>query len=531
MAHCFNIRLLGSIFVLAASYGLTLHAADRTIQADFNDSSGPLDKRFNFCVGSDRAAIHLRDDDMAQLKFVRDTCGFRYIRFHGLLNEEMHVYSETADGKPIYNWSNIDKIYDGFLKMGVKPFVELGFMPEALASGKQTIFWYRGNVTPPKSYEKWATFIQALVQHWTQRYGKDEVQNWYFEVWNEPNLHGFWAGTKAEYFHLYDVTVAAIKAVDPDYRVGGPSGANNEWVPAFIAHCHDNNIPLDFVSDHHYGCYNGYLDADGTKKLILDWKPDAIIGSVEQTKKMITSSAMPNLPYYVTEWSTSYTPADPAHDSYFSAAYILEKLKQAGDTADCMSYWTYSDIFQEAWPTPSAPFHGGFGLLNIQGLRKPAYFSYYFLNHLGDTQLRCADSRSWVCKNDTGVQILFWDFSKLNEVGPNQVFFKKYLPANPAGSAHIVLSNIPSGDYTLKVYRVGYRNNDVFDAYLDLHSPHVEGHPELLPPDALAYLQKASSGDPAITKPIHIGNDKAFRLDLDVKENDVCFVTLDRVSH
>ncbi|HEY1686572.1 MAG TPA: hypothetical protein VGG19_17545 [Tepidisphaeraceae bacterium] len=502
-----------------------IHAADRTIQADYTDIAGPLDHRFNFCVGSDRAAIHLRDDDMQQLKYVHEACGFRYVRFHGLLSEEMHVYSETPDGKPIYNWKNIDKIYDGFLAMGVKPFVELGFMPTALASGKDTVFCYKSNITPPKSYEKWGAFIQALVQHWTDHYGAQEVKTWPFEVWNEANIRLFWTGTEADYFHLYDVTARAIKAVNSDYRVGGPAGANNQWIPAFIVHCHVNHIPLDFISDHHYGCYNGYVDPDGTKKLVLDWKPDAIVGSIEQTKKMITDSSMPSLPYYVTEWSTSYTPRDPTHDSYFSAAYILEKLKQAGTTADCMSYWTYSDIFQEAWPIPS-PFHGGFGLLNFQGLRKPAFFSYEFLNRLGPTQLKCADPRSWVCKDNNGVQILFWDFSTLKEVGPNQEFFKKYLPANPVGTAHLQLSNVPPGDYTCTVTRVGYRNNDVYDAFLDLHSPHVKGHPELLPPDALAYLQKASSGEPYLTQPVHIGDDKVFHLNLELKQNDVYFVSL-----
>jgi xylan 1,4-beta-xylosidase len=518
--------LIPSLFCLAAA-ALNAHADDRVIQADYTDVAGPLDHRFNFCVGSDRAAIHLRDDDMKQLKFVHDACGFRYVRFHGLLSEEMHVYTETPDGKPVYNWKNIDTMYDGFLAMGVKPFVELGFMPLALASGKNTVFWYKSNITPPISFDKWGAFIQALVQHWTERYGEKEVKTWLFEVWNEPNIKLFWTGTEADYFHLYDVTAHAIKAVNPAYRVGGPAGANNQWVPAFIAHCRDDQIPLDFISDHHYGCYNGYVDPDGKKKLVLDWKPNAIVGGVEQTKKMITDSVMPSLPYYVTEWSTSYTPRDPTHDSYFSAAYILEKLKQVGSTADCMSYWTYSDIFQEAWPIPS-PFHGGFGLLNFQGLRKPAFFAYEFLNRLGPTQLNCADTRSWVCKDDNGIQLLFWNFSALKEEGPNQEFFKKYLPAKPAGSVTIQLSNLPTGDYTCKVTRVGYRSNDVYDAYLDLHSPQQINHKELLPPDALAYLEKASTGDPYLIKPIHISDDKKFHLDLDVKENDVFFVTLSK---
>jgi len=174
---------------------------------------------FNLCVGAGRANEGLRADWQRQLACVRRECGFRYVRFHGLLCDDMGVYSEDKEGHPVYNWQYIDELYDSLLAIGVRPFVELGFMPAALASGTQTIFWWKGNVTPPKDYQKWENLIRALVTHWTGRYGEAEVATWYFEVWNEPNLAGFWIGDKqgktdaefepiarAEYFKLYAVT-------------------------------------------------------------------------------------------------------------------------------------------------------------------------------------------------------------------------------------------------------------------------------------------------------------------------------------
>ncbi|HWB52657.1 MAG TPA: hypothetical protein VG722_00625 [Tepidisphaeraceae bacterium] len=505
------------------------NARKRFIRANYNDVAGPLDRRFQFCVGSDRAAIHLRGDDIRDLKFVCDTCGFKYIRFHGLLDDEMGVYRQSPTGAPIYDWTKINQIYDAFLAMGLKPFVELGFMPGALASGTKTIFWFKSNVTPPKSYEKWASLVSALVQHLTDRYGVDEVKTWFFEVWNEPNLANFWSGTQAEYLHLYEVSAHAIKAINRNYRVGGPATAGGQWITPFIRYCHDNHVPLDFISAHHYGVTEGFLDIDGKKKLILDWSPDAVVSGVRQVRDEIRQSPMPDLPFHLTEWSSSYHSRDPVHDSYFSAAYILEKLKQSGHAADSMSYWTFSDNFEEIGPPPS-PFHGGFGLLNIQGLRKPAYFSYAFLNRLGDTQLHCNDSRSWVCKSNSGIQILFWDFSVLEQKSPDQVFFAQDLPAKPIGEAHIQISDLPQGHYMLSVTRVGYRNNDVYTAFLDLHSPYDPIHHAFVPEADLVKLRSASSGKSITEKEILIQNGNPFELTLDLNQNDVCFVTLQNIN-
>src|SRR5271165_2900272 len=150
----------------------------RVIQADYNIVRGPLSKVFKKSISAGRANEGLRADWQQQLAMVQQEIGFEYIRMHGLLHDDMGVYREDAQGNPIYNWQYIDLLYDYLLSVGLRPFVELAFMPADLASGKQTVFWWKGNVTPPKSYEKWSALVRNLVTHFQERYGHDEVKKW-----------------------------------------------------------------------------------------------------------------------------------------------------------------------------------------------------------------------------------------------------------------------------------------------------------------------------------------------------------------
>ena len=324
---------------------------------------------------------------------------------------------------PEYDWRNVDAVYDVLLKAGIRPFVELGFMPEALASGRDTVFEYHANVTPPRSYDKWAALVAAFARHLQARYGDAQVRTWFFEVWNEPDLtQYFWKGTQADYFHLYDVSARAVKSVDPAFRVGGPatSGGGDTWVGDFIAHCQAGHVPVDFVSTHAYGG--------------ADKEPGPIAQIMAKGSRAIESSAMPHLPFYVTEWNDASNSRDPVHNSYVQAAFILSNLRRLPAHLSGASYWTYSDIFEEAGPPPS-PFHGGFGLLNAQGLRKPAFFAYQFLNQLGPTELQCSDPDAWVCRAANGVQVLLWNYTGLAQ--KQGAYFARDLPARPAAPVQI----------------------------------------------------------------------------------------------
>ena len=489
MAVACVFTVLGTV-TLAAGPAKPDEPGTRRIEVDVNRVKGPLNRAFQFSVGSDRAAIHLRPEHRRDLRYVRDTCGFEYMRFHGLLNEEMHLVKVGADGKISYDWTKVDKVYDFLRELGMRPIVELGFMPEPLASGKQTIFWWRGNVTEPKSYDQWADFIEHLVRHLTERYGAEEVRKWYFEVWNEPNLNGFWPAGQVAYFKLYAHTARAIKKVDPAYRVGGPATAGFGWIRETLDYCAQNYVPIDFIATHAYGANEGFLDEQGRGKTMLASSPASVVDGLPSVLAAIQDSKWPDLPVLVTEWGPSYSPRDPVHDSYFCAAWILNRLRRLPPGVEAMSYWTFSDQFEEAG-MPDKPFHGGFGLLTMQGLPKPACFAYRFLNDLGDTELACEDANVWSCRNREGaIQVLLWDYTHPEQDSPDAEFFARDLPAKPTAPVRLSVSNLAPGEYTVNTTRVGYRHNDVYTAYLDLGSPAGQpGKPWLLTDDGLATLR------------------------------------------
>ncbi|MES2240267.1 MAG: glycoside hydrolase [Bacteroidota bacterium] len=514
-------QYLLSVFLLLLTFfkvtGQTANYQERVIKVDYNKSTGSLNTMFKECIGAGRANEGLRADWQQQLTMLKKECDFKYIRMHGLLTDDMAVYREDSKGNPEYNYQYIDALYDFLISIKMKPFVELGFMPSALASGSQTIFWWKGNVTPPKDYNKWGDLIKNLTQHFTERYGEEEVKTWYFEVWNEPNLTpGFWTGTQAEYFKLYEFASKAINSVNPAYKVGGPATAGAAWVSETIDFCSKNNVPLDFISTHTYGVKQGFLDEFGTSGTVLNKEDSSVSGDVITSRKQISNSAKPNLELHYTEWSSSYTPADPIHDSYHSAAYILQKIKQVGNAANSMSYWVFTDIFEEPGPR-FTPFHGGFGLLNTQGIKKPAYFSYYLMNKLGETELQNSDTSSWATKNDKGdVQLLFWDFTyTLPDKINNQDYYIKDLASKSKGEVKIEVDSLKKGKYILEIYKVGYKVNDCYADYLAM------GRPSQLSIDQVKSIKQKNNGAPVTTEEVTIDASGTFSKIFKINENDV----------
>jgi xylan 1,4-beta-xylosidase len=500
---------------------LPSRAQQRVIEVNAKAIKGKLNSTFNASVGAGRANEGLRADWQQQLLEIKHDAGFRYLRMHGLLTDDMGVYRIDAQGKEHYNFQYIDALYDYLLSIHVKPFVELGFMPSAMASGDKTIFWWRGNVTPPRSYEQWGKLIKALTEHFTARYGATEVASWYFEVWNEPNLAGFWSGSQADYFKLYSYAACAIKGVDARYRVGGPATAGAAWIPEMIAFCAQNQVPLDFVSTHTYGVNQGFLDEFGTTGTVLSKDVQAISGDVQKSRVEIQQSAMPKLELHYTEWSSSYTPADPTHDSYHQAAYILQKLKQVGSAAQSMSYWVFSDIFEEAGPRLEA-FHGGFGLMNTQGIKKPAYFAYQFLHELASTELQSQDGQSMATTDDKGnVQLLLWDYTRtLPDSINNQQYFIKDLPAKSKGEVLIQLSGLRKGTYIVSISQVGYKRNDAYTSYIGM------GRPDQLSKAQVTLLKSQATGKPQEKRQIRVNADGRLRMSLPLRENDVYLLKL-----
>ena len=494
----------------------------RHIVIDVNGASSPLDRYYEFSIGSDYPDTLMREDSLAQLKTVSEELGPRYIRFHAIFHDVLGTYREI-DGKPVYDWTKIDHLYDRLLAIGVRPFVELGFTPEAMKTSNQHIFYWKGNTSHPQ-LPKWTGLIDAFVRHLEQRYGQQEISSWYFEVWNEPNLAGFWeGGDQKAYFDLYDATARTIKRVDPQLKVGGPATAGAAWVPALIQHTAQAGVPLDFITTHTYGVDGGFLDENGQSDTKLSPSPDAIVGDVRRVRGQIENSARPGLPLYFTEWSTSYTPRDPVHDSYVSAAYILSKLKASEGIAQGMSYWTFSDLFEEPGP-PTAPFQGGFGLLNPQGIRKPAYFAYKYLHRLGSTELKTSDMQSYVTWNDHVLKALVWDFVSPRQEQSNRSFYTKVFPSQPTQVVSLDLEHMQPGKYQIAIYRTGYDANDAYSAYLRM------GSPKSLSSDQLRQLQVKTADRPEI-RAVVVDSNGAARVSIPMRSNDVVLVEVVTKPH
>jgi len=489
----------------------------KLITVEVGSPTRPRDHFVDLSVGSDYPGTLIRDDSLQQLKLAHDELGFRYIRFHAIFHDVLGTYREVA-GQPVYNWTKIDYLYDKLLEIGIKPFVELGFTPDAMKSSNQTIFYWNGNTSHPDPV-KWENLVDAFARHVIERYGQDEVRSWFFEVWNEPNLAGFWEGAdQPAYFDLYARTARKLKAIDPALRVGGPSTAGAAWVPELLSFAATQQVAVDFVTTHTYGVDGGFLDQNGQSDTKLSPSPDAIIGDVRRVRGQIEASAKPGLPLYFSEWSASYTPRDPVHDSYHMAPYILTKLKASDGLAQGMSYWAYTDLFEEPGP-PSAAFQGGFGLLNPQGIRKPAYFAYKYLNRLGELELDTRDAQSMAALAGDTVQVLAWAYATPDQPVSNRPFFTMVHPVMDIQPLQIVLSGLQPGSYEARTFRTGFERNDAYTAYLRL------GSPPMLTPQQVADLQALTLDEPEV-RTVQIGAGGSGLLTVPMRQYDVVLVEL-----
>ncbi|MGN0998319.1 MAG: beta-xylosidase [Faecousia sp.] len=371
----------------------------------------PFPHYWEHCVGSCHAATLLRSDVQEHIRNAHRDCGFRYIRCHGLFNDDMSVVFPKMFGlgKPIISFYNIDCVYDFLLSAGMKPFVELGFMPSALASGTQTCFHYKGNVTMPKDFDQWDNLIRSFAEHLIERYGKEEVEQWPFEVWNEPNLNFFFDGTQEDYFTLYAHTARALKSVDSSLKVGGPATSVNAWIPEFKAYCAANDVPLDFITTHHYPSDDplsdfgqngpgkkGRMFDEETMKQVAAMPPEQLeallsqftVGKENQNPRDILSRMAKKakeeageLPLIYTEWNGS-----KEFDTCYQSAFILHTIAHNEGLVDGYSFWCVSDIFEEMGMKPG-PFKNEFGLQTNHGIPKPSYRAFQILHEAGDRRL------------------------------------------------------------------------------------------------------------------------------------------------
>jgi xylan 1,4-beta-xylosidase len=407
-----------------------------TITIDAQAPAHPFPHYWERMFGSGRAILSLRESYRNDLREVKKVTEFQYVRFHAIFHDEVGVYDEDERGHPLYNFSYLDQIYDGLVQNGIRPCVEISFMPKKLAS-REAIhpFWYKQNVSPPKDYEKWDDLIQHFGRHLIDRYGIDEVSKWYFEVWNEPNID-FWGGEpkQATYFELYDHTSRALKSVDVRLRVGGPATAAADWVVDFIAHCAKENIPVDFISTHGY--------ADDTVENLFHTHEDVpmdqrVCRAIKKVHAQIASSPRPTLPLMWTEWNVPSFGNLKARDTVYVGAALADDIRQCDGLVDMMSFWTFDDVFEEGGVVRE-PFYGGFGLIAAGGIKKPSFAAFALLHNLAHERLANPASNVLVTRRRDGtLAVAAWNLVDPGEDGVQRSIRFEFRGVKPDAQVHL----------------------------------------------------------------------------------------------
>jgi xylan 1,4-beta-xylosidase len=395
-----------------------------------------------FRLGADQNGHDIGAEFAEALRMAHDELGVRYLRAHAILHDDNAVVTRNPDGGLAFDFSIVDELYDELLAIGIRPIVELSFMPRALAADpEQTVFTYRGIISPPTDWAEWRELIAALAGHLVERYGIDEVAQWGFEVWNEPNLVVFWSGSQQDYFRLYAETARAVKSVDPRLPVGGPSTAASEWIEPLAGYAEQHDLPLDFVTSHTYG------------NLPIDAQP------------ALRRHGFDKAPIWWTEWGVGSTHFGPIHDGVIGAPFVLSGYAAVQNRMDALAYWVVSDHFEELGRPPSL-FHNGFGLLTVGNLRKPRYWAVALAEQLGDDLLDCKLAgdgaevlvQALASRHSNGViDLLIW----------NGTINAELLDGDPrlTRTIEITLTGLDESNYRAVVARVDRQHSNVLADY------------------------------------------------------------------
>jgi len=490
-----------TVAIILLTLAATASAQPReTIAVDASAPSEPFPHFWEHMFGSGRAVLSLRESYREDLRAVRAITAVRYVRFHAVLHDEMGVYGVDKHAESVFNFSYVDQVYDGLLANGVRPFVEISFMPAKLAERDiRHSFWYRPIVSPPADYQRWDALIAALARHLIERYGIDEVSQWYFEVWNEPNLD-FWAGEpkQSTYFTLYEHTARSLKAVDARLRVGGPATAQAAWVAAFLRHCKDTQLPVDFVSTHVYGDDTA-KDVFGTHEHIP--RRQMVCRAVQKVHSEIQASPLPSVPLIWSEFNASWSNHPEVTDAPFMGPWLAETIRQCDGFVQEMSYWTFSDVFEEQGVVKT-PFYGGFGLIAAGGIPKPAFNAFALLHRLGEQRLPNDALATLVTRRSDGALVIaLWNYAEVGTTAPMR---------------SIALRFTHSAAHSASVQSIDGVRGNVNVAYERMGSPRYPTQREL------AQLREAAALPASITRPLQSGE-----LDLQIPSDGLVLVTVD----
>jgi xylan 1,4-beta-xylosidase len=487
------VKRLRSALLTALLAAIPVPMLAETVVIDAAGPSHPFPHFWEQVFGSGRANLALRESYRRDLRAMRSATGIQYVRFHAIFHDENGLYDEDAQGRRVYNFSYVDQIYDGLLENGVRPFVELSFMPRKLSAAPLVLhpFWYKPLVSPPKDYAKWGELIRTFAQHLVDRYGIDEVAGWYFEVWNEPNLD-FWAGEPKEstYYHLYAAAAGALRSVSPRLRVGGPATAQAAWVDRLISYCAKNKVPIDFVSTHVYG-NDRSQDVFGTDEKIS--RRDMVARAVRKVFDQVKHSALPDLPIHWSEYNASYMNEPAVTDTPFMGPWLANNIRQCDGLVTTMSYWTFSDVFEEQGVVKT-PFYGGFGLFAAGGIPKAAFHAFRLLHQLGTERLTAASESVLATRRaDGALEVAAWNYAAPEEAG------------SPI-ELSLSFKGLSAGKHTARIERIDAEHGSPLKAWEDMGRPASPSRAQI------AALQSAAQ--PGVPEMVELGDDSSLKLSL-----------------
>ena len=474
------------------------------------------EKYWSKIMSFERAYTLTRIDVQEQIENSSRELKFDYLKFCGIFNDEMMVYNEDENGNVVYNWNYVDKIFDFLKKIKVKPFISLGYMPEQLASKRQYIFFYRANVSYPKSIEKWNKLVEDFVKHLISRYSQEEVESWYIEIWNNPNLDGmYWYEGDEKYLYFYKNTYLAIKNISKNIKIGGPSVAANtgvengkafkEWTLKYIDYLFKNKIDLDFFSIHSYPILPNnnndevifdklrYKTFKGMNKCFLR-DIDSLKEDIEFTKEILNKSPYKNTELIVSEWNAEPLMESSVNDTCFLAVNIIYNAIENIGRSNGLVYWSLSDIFEE-YGTYQKIFHGSFGLLTYNGLKKASYNAYYLLNKLGNN-IVAKDEGCFITKKSNSYQILLYNYAYFDELSRLKLGSKEKVSYKSTDSKEFSLKliDIPQGNYKIRKTYLNENSGSIFDAWKKM------GEPENIDDEVLELLKLKEKMDLYIEK-------------------------------
>lgn len=440
-------------------------------------------------VNVDQFRWMVRRDMQDQLELAQRELGATHVRAVGMFDDEMRVFCAGPGAfmgyeskQPRTNWQTVDYVIDSLLDRKLQPVFTTSFIPSAMASGPVTVFSTKAHTSPPTDYAQWERLVRDAVRHAIDRYSIEVVREWPFEVWNEPNLRGwFWGGDQAEFHRLWTTTYRAIKSVDASLRVGGPSTGRAEWLEDLLDYGAKHDCSPDYLIAH---IYNNDTASD---QPLAPFDPTAMErGSTSpsfarqimlEVRRMQQRRGFRGELHW-NEWGRSFHAVDPSREQPDEAAFVARLMSEVSQEADRFAYWCLSDIYDQVGYGREA-FFGGYGLLSLNGLRKPAYHAFELLSRLGrerlalDGQGRDATCDAIVTRDGQRGQILVYASDEANR--------------SPRQSIEVKLV-VPSGTRAVRLYRVDSTENNVVNRWVELGRP--------------AYLSRAQTRELAADNPL-----------------------------